>query len=561
MKYYIYCRKSTESEDRQILSLGAQKRELTEFAEKNNLNVVSILSESASAYTQGRKKFGEMVRGIQEGKADGIIVWAYNRLARNSLDGGMIIHLLDIGDLKEIRTPTSITNGSGNNKFMLQLEFAMSKKSSDDNSESVKRGNKEKILRGWDIRKHPGYMFVEDPNYNWEKVLHPDPERFQLIKDSFGLVLKGKSVRNTLDILNNKWGYRTPKTRRQGGKPMTLSNLYRVLQDDFYCGWIYTPDGQKIKGKHKQMIREDEFNYIQQILADKRKPRPKYLELPYRSQIFCGECGCTVCMEEKIQTICSECKNKFSSRNKKHCPKCNTKISNMSHPKHFRYVYGRCTKKKRHIKCSQKTIRLESLEKQLTYFLDSIEISPRVHEWIIKRLQEKNMSFLNKNKQVNKNHESNLKRKQNELDSLFSRFVSPENTNYALISAQEYQVKRNKLSKEKTKIESMIDDSKEQRSSFMNDQVEAFNISAKAKQEFENGDYKKKTAIIQSLGSNLVLKDRKIRIEQEYPWLYFRKAKQTLIDLKTSGLEPEKMIDKYEKTGLLNPVISCLQAH
>jgi len=171
MKYIVYCRKSTESEDRQILSLPAQKRELDDYAKKHNLEIVEVLQESASAYKLGRNKFNQMVAKIQNGQADGMLVWALNRIARNALDGGMIIHLMDTGCLKEIRTPSNIVKSDGSAKFMLQIEFAMSKKSSDDNSESVKRGNREKILRGWHHRRHLGYKFVESEKFGWEKFL------------------------------------------------------------------------------------------------------------------------------------------------------------------------------------------------------------------------------------------------------------------------------------------------------------------------------------------------------------------------------------------------------
>jgi len=177
MKFFIYCRKSTESEDRQILSIPAQKRELLEYAEKNNLDIVDTLTESHSAYKIGRPKFNQMLERIENKEADGIIVWALNRIARNSMDGGRVIYMMDLNQIKEIRTPSGVIKNDGSAKFMLQIEFAMSKKSSDDNSESVKRGNREKILRGWHHRKHLGYKFVDDPQTT-EKILAPDPERF-----------------------------------------------------------------------------------------------------------------------------------------------------------------------------------------------------------------------------------------------------------------------------------------------------------------------------------------------------------------------------------------------
>ena len=46
MKYFIYIRKSTESEDRQVMSLESQLSELREFAAKEKLEIVASLSEA-----------------------------------------------------------------------------------------------------------------------------------------------------------------------------------------------------------------------------------------------------------------------------------------------------------------------------------------------------------------------------------------------------------------------------------------------------------------------------------------------------------------------------------
>ena len=106
MKYFIYTRKSTESEDRQVLSIESQISELKEFAAKEKLEIVASLCEAQTAKEPGRKIFGEMLDRIEKGEAQGILAWHPDRLARNSIDGGKIIYLLDTGKIKDLKFPT-----------------------------------------------------------------------------------------------------------------------------------------------------------------------------------------------------------------------------------------------------------------------------------------------------------------------------------------------------------------------------------------------------------------------------------------------------------------------
>src|SRR5215204_5117352 len=96
-RYILYARKSTDSEDRQVLSIDSQISELRAIAAREGLEIVAILQESRSAKEPGRPVFAEMNERITRGEANGILCWKLDRLARNFIDGGRIIEALQRG--------------------------------------------------------------------------------------------------------------------------------------------------------------------------------------------------------------------------------------------------------------------------------------------------------------------------------------------------------------------------------------------------------------------------------------------------------------------------------
>src|ERR1051326_4588639 len=104
LKYFMYCRKSSEDDDRQMLSIGAQLSELSEITHAAELSIIETFSESKSAKGPGREVFNEMLRRIERGEANAILTWKLDRLARNFDDGGRIIGMLQRGVIQEIRT-------------------------------------------------------------------------------------------------------------------------------------------------------------------------------------------------------------------------------------------------------------------------------------------------------------------------------------------------------------------------------------------------------------------------------------------------------------------------
>ncbi|NJO34147.1 MAG: recombinase family protein [Rhodospirillales bacterium] len=260
MKYFIYCRKSSEAEDRQVMSIESQLSTLHRtFADRSDITVVEVYQEAFSAKAPGRADFDAMLARIERGEADGIIAWAPDRLARNSIDGGKIIYLLDCGTIRDLKFATYTFENNSQGKFMLQIMFGQSKYYSDALSENVKRGNRTKIEKGWRPNQAPlGYL--NDPV---TKTIVEDPIHFPLVGQILSMMLTGAySPKQIAIAARDEWGFTTPKKRRIGGTPLAMSTIYKMLTNPFYAG-IIVWNGQSYPGKHRPMITIDEFQRIQ----------------------------------------------------------------------------------------------------------------------------------------------------------------------------------------------------------------------------------------------------------------------------------------------------------
>src|SRR3989304_80233 len=160
-KFFIYTRKSTDTEDRQVRSISEQLAELKELAVKEQIEVVDIFVEKQTAKAPGRPVFNEMLLRIEANEANGILAWHPDRLARNSVDGGKIIYLVDTGVISEMKFPTFWFDPTPQGKFMLSIAFSQSKYYVDNLSENIKRGHRNKVKEGiWPQMAPAGYIKV-----------------------------------------------------------------------------------------------------------------------------------------------------------------------------------------------------------------------------------------------------------------------------------------------------------------------------------------------------------------------------------------------------------------
>ena len=89
-QYFLYARKSTDVEDKQVRSIEDQLAVLRALAKEQGLVISEEFIEKQSAKMPGRPVFDGMLSRIQKGEAQGIVCWKLDRLARNPADGGTI---------------------------------------------------------------------------------------------------------------------------------------------------------------------------------------------------------------------------------------------------------------------------------------------------------------------------------------------------------------------------------------------------------------------------------------------------------------------------------------
>ena len=344
-KYFLYARKSSESEERQVMSIDAQIDELKEFAVKEKLEIVASLCEGKTAKQPGRTLFGEMLSRIDAGEADGILAWHPDRLARNSVDGGRIIYMLDTGKINSLKFPTFWFDNTPQGKFMLNISFGQSKYYVDNLSENVKRGIRQKLRKGiWPGRAPFGYT-----NDLRNHTILPDPEKHKLVKRIFELYATGEY---TFEQLIRKFDIRT-KT----DKIMMPGDMQHILKNPFYSG-VFRFNGELHEGAHKPIITKKLFDDAQVVMVARGKRRKKsshgYI---FTDLMSCGNYGRAITAEKQKG-----------------------------------HVYYRCTKKRTN--CDEKYIREEDLLNQFREAIQKVSLPDDLGEQMLVKLD--NEAVLNK---------------------------------------------------------------------------------------------------------------------------------------------------------------------
>lgn len=517
LTYFLYARKSSENEDRQVQSIDDQVKRLRELAQTMGLNIKEVLTEARSAKTpDSRPVFADMIARLENGDAQGILCWQINRLSRNPIDSARIQWLLQRWVIKEIQTIDRIYRPE-DNALIFSVESGMANQFILDLQKNTRRGLQSKIEKGWAPVIAPlGYK-----NDVVEKTIIPDPDRFELIRKMWDLILTGSyNATQVRNIANNEWGFRTPKTKHKGGVPLSNSGVYRIFHNPFYYGMI-SYSGKIYQGAHQPMITIQEFERAQEILGREMKPRKHTHDFAFTGIISCGTCGCMVTAEEKFKHIKSTGKT-------------------------AQYVYYRCTKKKTDVVCAESAIKLEDLESQIEATLTQYTIPVEFKNWALEVLRSNHEQETKVRSAIYDSLNKEYRAKQKQLDNLMDLRLRD------LVCDEEFMRRRETIQGEIAKMKQKIEENQNRAESWIDTAEKAFNFASLAREKFREGDLRTKREILTAIGQGFELCDGILSFEPS-PWLVAVSNQGIFSENGLGWIEPNKKRSIKAKTGAFTP--------
>ena len=482
LRYRMYARKSTDTEDRQVQSLDDQVKYMGDIAKAQGLTIIGKpIRESKSAKRpNNRPLFTELMKEIEDGKIDGIICWKVDRLSRNPTDSGQLQQLLQDEKLKHILAMDR-SYFPEDNSIVFSVEASQANEYVRKLAVDTRRGMKSKAERG----NKPGIPPIGYLNDRIEKVIIEDPERFKLMRILWDKMLTGTySIAELVQIADKELQLTTPVRGKLGGNPIAYSTLCTVFKNRFYIGKLPFKD-QEFDGNHTAMITEAEFERVQQIIDPTHTTRPKDVtyNFQFRNLFKCAECGYAITAEQKHKTIKSTGERK-------------------------EYIYYHCTGKSKAIKCSQPSLHVNEdvLLKQIKDKLAGFTIDPDFYKLAIETLAQQEDEVVEKDQTKTQAHEKAINRKKQAIINLrrmkYNGEVNDDSWYFAemQILEEDLEALQNKRNNDEYKARD-----------WRAKADEVFTFARYAKEDFDSDDLEKKRAVVVKLGAGLSILDRTIQ--------------------------------------------------
>lgn len=462
-KVFGYIRVSTPKQGRGV-SLQEQKDAITLYSQRNGLEIVSWFEERETAAKRGRPVFNQMLGGLRQGKAQGVVIHKIDRSARNLRDWADLGELIDQG-IEVHFANDSLDLHSRGGRLSADIQAVVAADYIRNLREETKKGFYGRLKQGlYPLPAPIGYI---DRGKGKPKDL--DPIRAPLVKKAFELYASGRFTLDTLSEELFRMGL-----RRKGGGTIPRSTLADMFRNPFYIGLIYVKRTQEVfPGIHTQLVSKSLFDKAQNILDGKSNTRAHTHDFLFRRMLRCKQCGYTLVGE----------------RQKGH-------------------IYYRCQIKG----CPTRCIREEDVEGQVLAALCLLEFSQKEKEYLRVKVEHIKSDWKSEREALNKNLQLRLDNIMDKVNKLTDAYID------GVIEKELFQQRKAALLMEKKEVEEKLSNSGQEIQSIPNRLSQFLELAGSVYLQYKLGLPEQKRDLVKNVTSNRQVDGKKVDITFSFPF-------------------------------------------
>ena len=412
MNAVLYARYSSTGQ--RDVSIEDQVREIERYAKAHDFTIINTYADRAmTGRNDKRPQFRQMISDAKKKLFQAVLVYKYDRFARNQYDAVVNKKRLADAGVNVIAVTEPIPDGHGA-KILEAIYEAMAEEYSENLSQNVMRGMKGNALKCMaNCRPSFGYQINEKT-----RMYETDPQDAPIVKNIFKMVLSGKRQKEVLAYM------------RSIGKPRSLCWLYTVLKNERYTG-VYIFNDVRVENGMPQLVSKEDFEKVRMMMTKRQHaPQSNPYKFPLSGKVFCGKCGSLVVGE--------------------------TAVNHAGVPYRY-YVCGKA--KKRAGGCSLRRRRADFLEKSIADALRDVLFRPEIVDKLVEsvyscvmqsqgiRLESLDAELREVETKIN-NIQRNVERVENVPVTLLDRLCELEKQRDILLSERNAEQLRVRLPKE-----------------------------------------------------------------------------------------------------------------
>lgn len=278
----IYIRVSTEEQANEGYSISAQRERLKAFCKAQNwVDYKFYVDEGISGRDMKRPQFKKLLKDIEAGHINILLVYRLDRMTRSVRDLHKILDILDSYDCV-FRSATEVYDTStAMGKMFITIVAAIAEWESENLGERVIMGQLEKARQG-EWAAQPPYGFYKDKNHK----LHIHEEQIEAVKLMIKKIREGMSFRQLSEYMAST------KYKPKRGYKWHITTLMELMHNPALYGAMYWK-GKVYEDTHEGIMTKAEFEELQRVISSRQnyKKRNVTSHFVYQTKLICPDCG------------------------------------------------------------------------------------------------------------------------------------------------------------------------------------------------------------------------------------------------------------------------------